>query len=76
MCKIYEFHHFSSKHRPPLWWAMFTLVIQAYRIPSRGASPRSLGLLEKLGFKYSSNMVDDVRPYRHPGMKLIELSVP
>ncbi len=53
----------------------FGVEINGYRIPSWGASPRSISLLEKLGFKYSSNMMDDVRPYRHNGMKLIELPV-
>jgi peptidoglycan/xylan/chitin deacetylase (PgdA/CDA1 family) len=53
----------------------FGVDIQGYRIPSWGASPRTFDLLEEHGFKYSSNMMNDVMPYRHPEKKLIELPV-
>ena len=53
----------------------FGVEIMGYRIPSWGASPRTFDLLEQQGFKYSSNMMNDVMPYRHPGKKLIELPV-
>jgi peptidoglycan/xylan/chitin deacetylase (PgdA/CDA1 family) len=53
----------------------FGVDINGYRIPSWGASSRSFDLLEEHGFKYSSNMMNDVIPYRHPGKRLIELPV-
>jgi peptidoglycan/xylan/chitin deacetylase (PgdA/CDA1 family) len=50
-----------------------------YRSPSWELSAASLGLLEKYGFLYSSNFLDDYFPYRHPGQgageALIELPV-
>lgn len=53
----------------------FGVEVQGYRIPSWGASPRTFMLLEEHGFKYSSNMMNDVIPYRHEGLNLIELPV-
>jgi peptidoglycan/xylan/chitin deacetylase (PgdA/CDA1 family) len=50
-----------------------------YRAPSWELSPVSLSLLEKYGFLYSSNFMDDYLPYRHPpqgvGEPLVELPV-
>lgn len=46
-----------------------------YRSPSWDFSTRTIGLLERHGLLYSSNMMDDVRPYRHEGASLIELPV-
>jgi len=46
-----------------------------YRSPSWDFSPRTLGLLEQHGFAYSTNLMDDLRPYRHPGKRLVELPV-
>jgi peptidoglycan-N-acetylglucosamine deacetylase len=45
-----------------------------YRSPSWDFSPATLGLLAAHGLLYSSNMMDDIRPYRHPN-GLIELPV-
>src|SRR5262249_745952 len=36
-----------------------------YRSPSWDFSPHTLALLNKHGFEYSSNLMDDIRPYRH-----------
>jgi len=38
-----------------------------YRSPSWDFSPHTLALLAKHGFEYSSNLMDDIRPYRHAG---------
>jgi peptidoglycan/xylan/chitin deacetylase (PgdA/CDA1 family) len=50
-----------------------------YRSPSWELSPASLALLEKHGFLYSSNFMDDYFPYMHPrqgaGDPLVELPV-
>jgi peptidoglycan-N-acetylglucosamine deacetylase len=50
-----------------------------YRSPSWELSPVSLALLEKQGFLYSSNFMDDYFPYMHPGQgagdALVELPV-
>jgi peptidoglycan/xylan/chitin deacetylase (PgdA/CDA1 family) len=46
-----------------------------YRSPSWDFSERTLGLLDREGILYSSNMMDDLRPYRHEGSRLIELPV-
>ena len=43
----------------------FGTEITGYRSPSWDFSPDTLGLLAGHGFAYSSNMMDDVRPYRH-----------
>jgi peptidoglycan-N-acetylglucosamine deacetylase len=45
-----------------------------YRSPSWEFSPATVGLLGAHGFTYSSNYMDDLRPYRHPG-GLVELPV-
>ncbi len=46
-----------------------------YRSPSWDFSPVTTGLLERHGFAYSSNLMDDLRPYRHEGKQLVELPV-
>jgi peptidoglycan/xylan/chitin deacetylase (PgdA/CDA1 family) len=46
-----------------------------YRSPSWDFSPHTLALLAAEGLRYSSNMMDDVRPYRHDGSDIIELPV-
>lgn len=46
-----------------------------YRAPAWELSPRTLGLLAKHGFRYSSNLMDALVPYRHPEHGLVELPV-
>ena len=46
-----------------------------YRPPMGDFSEHTLGLLEKHRFLYSSSMMDDIRPYRHPGLKVLELPI-
>jgi peptidoglycan-N-acetylglucosamine deacetylase len=53
----------------------FGARVTGYRSPSWDVSAHTLDLLEKHGFRYSSNFMDDVRPYRHEGRPLVELPV-
>ena len=46
-----------------------------YRSPAWEFSPNTIELLEAHGFAYSSNYMDDIRPYRHPGTEIVELPV-
>ena len=55
--------------------ARFTPRVHGYRSPSWEFTPATLGLLEKHGFEYSSNLMDDIRPYLHPGAGIVELPV-
>src|SRR5947207_2793998 len=54
----------------------FGAEITGYRSPWWDFSPHTLGLLAGHGFAYSSNMMDDVRPYRHDGSSLVEVPIP
>lgn len=49
--------------------------VVGYRSPSWDFSPVTLDLLQAHGFRYSSNLMDDIRPYRHPAHDLVELPV-
>ena len=53
----------------------FGTPITGYRSPSWEHTPATLDLLEKYGFTYSSNFMDDFRPYRHEGSPIVELPV-
>ncbi len=53
----------------------FGAEITGYRSPSWDFSSHTLDLLEAHGFRYSSNLMDDVRPYRHEGTSLVEVPV-
>ena len=53
----------------------FGAQITGYRSPSWDFSQYTLGFLQKHGFSYSSNMMDDIRPYRHPDTDVIELPI-
>lgn len=46
-----------------------------YRSPSWDLSSHTLKLLDDESLKFTSNLMDDIRPYRHPGTGLIELPV-
>lgn len=50
-------------------------TVTGYRSPSWDVSPVTLDLLEKRGLAYSSQMMADIRPYRHPGKRLVELPI-
>lgn len=45
------------------------------RCPSWEFSANTLSLLEKHHFQYSSNMMDDIRPYKHDNSPIIELPI-
>lgn len=49
--------------------------VTGYRSPSWDVSPVTLDLLDKHGFAYSSQMMADIRPYRHASNKLVELPI-
>ena len=49
--------------------------VVGYRSPSWDFSPHTLDLLVSHGFHYSSNLMDDIRPYRHPEHSIVELPV-
>lgn len=53
----------------------FGAEITGYRSPSWDFSSHTLDLLAAHGFRYSSNLMDDVRPYRHEGTSLVEVPV-
>ncbi len=49
--------------------------VVGYRSPSWDFSPHTLDLLVSHGFQYSSNLMDDIRPYHHPKHSIVELPV-
>lgn len=49
--------------------------VVGYRSPSWDFSPSTLDLLQKYGFEYSSNLMDDLKPYRHDSYDLVEVPV-
>ncbi len=53
----------------------FGVEPKGYRAPSWDMSTGTLGLVERYGFDYSSNFMDDVRPYLHASHDLVELPV-
>ena len=55
--------------------AAFGAEIVGYRSPSWDLSAATLGLLERHGFAYSSNLMDDIRPYRHAGNGVVEVPI-
>ncbi len=53
----------------------FSPDIFGYRSPSWELTPRTLPLVAKYGMTYSSNLMDDIRPYRHEQNGIIELPI-
>ena len=49
--------------------------VTGYRSPSWDVSGDTLDLLEAKGLRYSSQFMDDLRPYRHPGRRIVELPI-
>jgi len=86
----HELAHHGYTHRPPSTLSReeeedeivrakvilegFGADVAGYRSPSWDFSPHTLGLLGAHGFRYSSNLMDDLRPYRHEN-GLVELPV-
>ncbi|MGZ8593838.1 MAG: polysaccharide deacetylase family protein, partial [Actinomycetota bacterium] len=53
----------------------FGADVRGYRSPSWDFSASTLDLLERHGFAYSSNLMDDIRPYRHEGSSVVEVPI-
>jgi len=53
----------------------FGVEVTGYRSPSWEFSAHTLELLQEHGLCYSSNLMDDVRPYRHELSPIVELPV-
>jgi len=53
----------------------FGVEVRGYRSPSWDFSEHTLSLLETHGFAYSSNLMDDIRPYRHNGSSVVEVPI-
>jgi peptidoglycan/xylan/chitin deacetylase (PgdA/CDA1 family) len=49
--------------------------VVGYRSPSWDFSPHTLSLLSQNQFQYSSNLLDDIKPYMHEAYGLVELPV-
>jgi peptidoglycan/xylan/chitin deacetylase (PgdA/CDA1 family) len=49
--------------------------VAGYRSPSWDVGPHTLALLEEHGFVYSSQFMDDIRPYRHVGSSIVEVPI-
>ncbi|QZY51075.1 polysaccharide deacetylase family protein [Leucobacter tenebrionis] len=49
--------------------------VVGYRSPSWEFSAHTLDLLVEAGFEYSSNLLDDIVPYRHPAHDIVEVPV-
>jgi len=49
--------------------------IRGYRSPSWDLSPHTLDLVGTAGLDYSSNLMDDIRPYRHAESGVVEIPV-
>ncbi len=53
----------------------FGVNVSGYRAPLYEISEHTMALLQKHGFRYSSNLMDDIRPYKHADTDIIELPV-
>jgi peptidoglycan/xylan/chitin deacetylase (PgdA/CDA1 family) len=53
----------------------FGIEVAGYRSPSWDLSAHTLALLRERGLCYSSNLMDDIRPYRHEDSSIVELPV-
>jgi peptidoglycan/xylan/chitin deacetylase (PgdA/CDA1 family) len=53
----------------------FGAPVTGYRSPAWEFSGHTLALLARHGFSYSSNLMDDIRPYRHGASGIVELPV-
>jgi peptidoglycan/xylan/chitin deacetylase (PgdA/CDA1 family) len=53
----------------------FGVNVVGYRAPLYEVSEHTMGLLKKHSFRYSSNLMDDIKPYKHADIDIIELPV-
>lgn len=51
----------------------FGVDVVGYRAPLYETSVHTIDLLEGYGIRYASNMMDDIKPYLHPGGNVVEL---
>lgn len=49
--------------------------VRGYRSPSWDFSPHTADLLAEFGLDYSSNLMDDIAPYRHAAADLVEVPI-
>jgi peptidoglycan/xylan/chitin deacetylase (PgdA/CDA1 family) len=56
-------------------WRGLDQEVVGYRAPLYEISTHTTKLLQKHGFRYSSNLMDDIRPYKHAESEVIELPV-
>ncbi len=54
---------------------VFGTEVRGYRAPSWDISTNTLRLLHEHGFIYSSNLMDDIHPYRHADSSVVEVPV-
>jgi len=55
--------------------AVLGVTPAGYRAPAWDLTPITLDLVKRHGMIYSSNLMDDVFPYVHPGTSIVELPV-
>lgn len=53
----------------------FGVEVVGYRSPSWDFSEHTLALIEQHGFRYSSNLMDDLKPYLHEGSAIVEVPI-
>ena len=53
----------------------FGAEVIGYRAPFYEISVHTIDLLQEHGLSYSSNLMDDFKPYRHPNSRIVELPV-
>ncbi len=53
----------------------FGAEVTGYRAPSWDLSPHTLDLLHQYGIRYSSNLMDDIRPYKIDSPPLVEVPI-
>lgn len=53
----------------------YGVTVSGYRSPSWDLSEHTMDLLAKHGFGWSSNLMDDIVPYRHEGSGIVEVPV-
>jgi peptidoglycan-N-acetylglucosamine deacetylase len=53
----------------------FSSEVVGYRSPSWELTPHTLSLVSKHGLTYTSNLMDDIRPYRHEQFGTVEVPI-
>ena len=63
----------SEMQRAATALAKFGVPVVGYRAPALEPSDNTLNLLEEFGFRYVSNLQDDIYPYVHDSNDIVEL---